>query len=101
MEIKKQFKNSLLGREEIEFLIKENVAPSKEDLKKKLAEKFKKPENSIVIKTIYGNFGKREFLVNVFIYDSEEQKNKIEPKIKSKEKASSAPKTPQEMLEGK
>jgi len=102
MEIKSQIKNPLLGREEIEFLAKEEATPSKESLKLKIAEKFKKPETHIVVKSVYGNFGKKEFLVKTFIYDSEEQKNKIEPKIKGKGKAaSSGPKTVQEMAEGK
>jgi len=101
MEIKKEIKNLLLGREEIEFKISSNSTPSKLDLAKQLAEKIKKSESLVVIKNVKGNFGRKDVLVKAFVYYSEKDKDKFELKSKDKKTVSSEPKTPQEMLEAK
>jgi ribosomal protein S24E len=101
MEILKQFRNSLFGRDEIALKVTSVSSPSKADLTKQLGEKLKKEENLIVVKEVQGNFGRREFSVKAFVYHSEDEKEQFEPKQKKKAGSSGGAKTPQEMLEGK
>lgn len=72
--ILQQKKNPLLHREEIILEIKSEENPKFEDVKDSL----KKEKNLVVVKKIEGNFGRHSFNAQVFVYDSEEAKNKIE-----------------------
>ncbi len=84
MEIKKDFKNDLLKRREIQFSIESEKNPGFEESKSKITEKFKVEADNIAVKSIKNNFGTRTFLVDAFIYDSKESKERLEPKAKVK-----------------
>ncbi|MBU2576235.1 MAG: hypothetical protein KKF50_00760 [Nanoarchaeota archaeon] len=70
----KQEKNPFLEREEIVMEISSETAPSFEDVKTVLG----KDANLTVVKRIDGNFGKQTFTAEIFVYDNEEAKSKIE-----------------------
>lgn len=85
-EILNERKNDLFGRKEVEVSVEVNSTPTHEDAQKIITEKLSTPLENVTIKKIENRFGSNNFLVKAFIYDSEEQKNKIEPKPKTKKK---------------
>ena len=87
MKIVKDFSNSLLKRREIEIVLDSESNPNFNEMKKKIVGKFEVPEERVVVKKIDGCFGRREFIVDVFIYYDEASKKAIEPKKKEKKKA--------------
>lgn len=83
--VKKKESNLLLSREEIEAIINvSDATPSFAEVKKELSSKIGKPEELTVIKSIYQQFGSDEAKVSAFVYDSKENLDKIEPKLKVK-----------------
>ena len=72
--ILKQEKNPFLQREEYQIEIESETNPCFEDVQKFL----KKDEKVTVIKKIIGNSGRSIFVSEVFVYDSEEDKKKVE-----------------------
>ncbi|MEK6928946.1 MAG: hypothetical protein AABW65_03260 [Nanoarchaeota archaeon] len=80
----KDIRNNLLKRKEIQFKINSNSNPGFSNSLKIIAEKFKAKEENIVIKAVRNKFGENNFLIDAFIYDSVQDKEKIEPKIKIK-----------------
>lgn len=84
MNIKNDFSNELLKRREISAVVEAEANPGFEKAKKDIAEHFKIDENLIAIKSLKGNFGAYSFLIDAFIYKTEEDKNKIELKEKVK-----------------
>jgi len=87
MEIKRDFRNDLLKRKEIEVLLSEKGNPGFANCQKILASELKALEEVIVVRNVKNNFGSNEFLVDAFIYDSKEDLESIEPKKKEKKKA--------------
>ncbi|MCH8945785.1 MAG: hypothetical protein IIA85_02590 [Nanoarchaeota archaeon] len=85
-EILSERKNALFGRNEIEISLESKISPSHEEVQKLVSEKISSPIENFAIKKIANRFGSNTFLVKVFVYDSEEQKNKIEPKLKAAKK---------------
>ncbi len=84
METIKKFENKLLKRQEVEVTFENQSNPGFDDARKRLAEEFKVPEENIAVRAVRGNFGRNVFLVEAFIYDSKEDKERIEPKPKVK-----------------
>ncbi|MCX8158794.1 MAG: 30S ribosomal protein S24e [Candidatus Pacearchaeota archaeon] len=89
-DIIKDFKNDLLKRREVKVVIKESKNPGFERALKIIAEQFNANEENIVIKELKSKFGRDTFLIDAFIYDSVEDKNRIEPKKKEKKKSEGA-----------
>ncbi len=87
MEIIQQSRNDLLKRNEIKGIIKSNGNLGYENAMKTVVEKLKAAEENIVLKNVKSKFGRDTFLVEALIYDSVEDKEKIEPKKKEKKKA--------------
>lgn len=87
MKIVKDTQNNLMKRREIEFWYDVESNPGFEGAKKKVLEEFGVSEDVVVVKAVRSEFGKNEFFVDVFVYDSVEDKNKIEPKPKIKKGA--------------
>jgi len=54
---------------------------------KTVVEQMKAAEENVVIKNVKSKFGRDTFLIEALIYDSVEDKMKIEPKVKEKKKA--------------
>lgn len=84
MNIVKEFKNNLLKRKEIEIIGSYESNPGFEKTKKDIATHFKISEELIVVKNVKSSFGSNEFLISAFIYNSNNDKEKIEPKKKEK-----------------
>ena len=78
MEVKRDFRNDLLKRRELELVMEADSNPGFENSKKAIVEEFKSPEENIVVKSIMGSFGSNKFSIEAFIYDSVEDKEKIE-----------------------
>ena len=76
--------NVLLKRKEIRFVVKEQSNPGFEKVKSILVEKLKVSPEVVAIKKIKNNFGTHEFVVKAFVYNSEKDRLKIEPKVKEK-----------------
>lgn len=70
--------NPLFNRKEIEGIMKADKTPSYSDVMNLIADKYSVKLETIKVKEIKGKFGIREFNVKVNIYDSEEDKKKIE-----------------------
>lgn len=82
-----QFKNSLLKRTEIEYLVEASQNPGFQKATELVSEKLKVQPENIAIKAVRGNFGKNQFIIEAFVYESVADKEKIEPKKKEKKKA--------------
>lgn len=75
MEIKKEMRNELLKRQEIEVVIESEKNPSFNEARKTIAEKYAKPEENVDVYSIMGKFGRKKFDVKAYIYDT---KNDLE-----------------------
>lgn len=75
MEVKKDIKNDLLGRREVHGLVTSDKTPSFAEISKKMSEKFKAPEDQIMVENVKGKFGRNTFLVKASIYNSKELKD--------------------------
>lgn len=82
--------NPLFKRKEVQLNIEADVTPSKKEVAKILAEKFKTQEENIVIKKIHGKFGSKNFKVTAHIYASREDKDKVAEKDKKSKIPSSS-----------
>lgn len=89
--------NLLFNRKEIFFEVQADITPSRLETSKFFSKKFSVPIENIKIKSINGKFGSNTFSGSVFIYNSEEDKNKVEIKKKKDEKMKEAlkPKEPE------
>lgn len=74
--------NPLFNRKEVVFEVQAKITPSRTEVEKLISEKFSTQAGNIKIKEIHGKFGSNNFNITSFIYKSEEDKNKIEPKTK-------------------
>lgn len=82
--------NPLFNRKEISFEVQANITPSRLETSKFFSEKFSVPVENIKIKIIKGKFGSNIFSGSVFIYNSEEDKNRVEIKKKKDKKMEEA-----------
>ncbi len=86
MEILNQSRNELLKRSEVKGIVKSVGNFGFENAMKTIVEKMKAAEENVVIKNVKSKFGRDTFLIEAFIYDSAEDKMKIEQKAKEKKK---------------
>ena len=70
MEVKKNIKNDLFGRKEIEIILTAEKTPSFAEISKMLSEHFKAAEDEIMVENVKGMFGRNTFLIKACIYDS-------------------------------
>lgn len=75
MEIKKDFKNELLQRREVQILAECPKTPSFAEVSKTVSEKFKAPEENIMVENVTGKYGRNTFLLQASIYDTKELKD--------------------------
>lgn len=80
-------KNDLLKRREVVVEITVNKTPSFLEMQQQLSEKLKATSEVIAVKSIKGEFGNSGFNVEAFVYNSEADKKKFEPKVKVKKAA--------------
>jgi len=96
METKTNIRNELFKRNEISFKIDAEKTPSFEEMKKKIAEQLKKPEENIDVHSIKGHFGLKQFNVSAYVYDSQEDLKKSEQKKKDKKEPAKKPEEKEE-----
>ncbi|RMD66116.1 hypothetical protein D6817_04770 [Candidatus Pacearchaeota archaeon] len=85
MKILSDLRNELLKRREIVVSFVSESNPGFANSLKKIVGEFNVPEENVVVRSVRNNFGTREFVVEAFIYDSPQDKERIEPKKKKKE----------------
>ena len=81
MKIFSEFSNELLNRREIVAEMDFEKNPGFENAKKEIANHFKANEELIVMKSLKGKFGSDSFLIDAFVYDSVEDKEKIDEAV--------------------
>ena len=84
MNVLKEFENNLLKRNEVLVSEEYEVNPGIEKVTEEISKKFNADKEQIVVRRIISEFGKHLFKIEAFIYDSVEDKLKVEPKPKEK-----------------
>jgi ribosomal protein S24E len=77
-------RNELLKRREIEVVVEKSENPGFEKIKEDLAAHFKEEVDKIVVNNVYSKFGSGFFHIKAMIYDSKEDRERIEPKVRVK-----------------
>jgi ribosomal protein S24E len=92
MEIKveNKIKQNLFDREEIVLKITNTLTPSKAQIKEEVSKMTKKPQENIVIKKIAQEFGKKEVIVNVYVYNDAALIKRYQRKPRKKKGAQAA-----------
>lgn len=95
MEIIKEKDMKLLSRKRVVLMIdNEGATPSRQELIKQVAAKFKVKEELVVIKHIYQQFGKKKTKLMVHIYNDKKKKDVFEHKsLLKKHEKKAEPKT--------
>ncbi len=83
----KEFRNDLLKRKEIQFLVEAPKNPGFAQVQNDCAHHFKVEADRVAVKKISSSFGSDKFMAEVFIYDTVADKEKGEPKPKPKKEA--------------
>ena len=99
MEIIKDIRNDLLKRQWVNLSLEAEKNPNFDEIKKQVAEKFKKPEENIDVYNIKGSFGSNKFKIDAYIYDSKEDLEKATPKVKKKKTEKEKPEKEEEKEE--
>ncbi len=84
MKTVKEVKNELLKRKELLFSFEAERNPGFEASKKIIVEKLKVAPENVAVRSVRGNFGSKEFVVEAFVYENAKDKELIEPKVKPK-----------------
>jgi len=92
LKILKERENPLFNRKEIEISIEANVAPRRSEAEEFIAKEFSTANENVKIKKIKGRFGSNSFIITANIYNSKEDKDKVEPKKKVKKETKSGEK---------
>ena len=82
LNITEEKQNPLFDRKEIKAEIEAEITPNREGVLKMLSEKFSIKQENIKIKSILGKFGSRIFTIQANIYNSKQEKDKMEIKKK-------------------
>tara|TARA_Y100000310_G_scaffold288212_1_gene313671 strand:+ start:13521 stop:14057 length:537 start_codon:yes stop_codon:yes gene_type:complete len=87
MELKSNTRNDLFKRDEVSYELESEKNPGFDEIRKKVSENIKKPEENINVYNIKGNFGSKLFKVDAYVYDSADDLNKAEQKTQKQRKA--------------
>lgn len=90
MKITKESRNNLLKRKEVVFVLESEKNPGFSVVKEKVVHGFKTHDDHVAIKSIKNNFGTHQFVIEAFVYDTKEDKERIEPRVKPKKAAPGA-----------
>ena len=82
----KKMNNKLLKRDEITAILVEQGNPGLNKARSLLATELKVVEELISLKAVRSKFGSNEFTIEAFVYDSIEDKQRIEPQPKAAQK---------------
>ena len=86
MKVIDDVRNDLLNRREIKAVISSRGNPGFAEAGKMVAESLKAVDDNIVVRNVLSKFGRDSFLIDAYVYDSVDHKNRIEPKKKEKKK---------------
>ncbi|MEK6825840.1 MAG: hypothetical protein AABY00_03575 [Nanoarchaeota archaeon] len=86
----KQIHNTLFKRKEIEYTIEADSNPGFAKATELVATELKVAPETVALKAVRGNFGTNTFLIEAFVYNSQADKEKTEPKKKVKKEAEGA-----------
>jgi len=86
MKTVKEFKNNLMKRREVVLDCEYDSNPGKEKVSQDVASQFKSSPECVVVRKIGSSFGTNSFVIDSFVYDSVEDKDRIERKKKEKKK---------------
>jgi len=84
MKITSDFRNDLLKRREVGFVMDSGSNPGLEEVREMVASEMKSDGERIIVKALRSNFGSGEFLIEALVYDTLEDRERIEPKKKVK-----------------
>jgi ribosomal protein S24E len=87
MEIKKDIKNEIMQRREIQAVAESGKTPSFAEASKMVSEQFKSPEENIMVENVKGKFGRSTFLIKASIYDTKELKDESFKRLTKPKKA--------------
>jgi ribosomal protein S24E len=91
MEVKKDIKNDLMQRRELELVLDFDKNPSFADATRLIAQDFKANEDQIMVENVLGKFGRKTFLIKAAIYNTKELKDEsVKRLIKPKKDAAVA-----------
>ena len=62
-----------------------NSTPSNDNVRKAIASELKADEKLVIVKHIYTSFGSSEASIEAYVYNTEEDLKRIEPKQKKKD----------------
>ena len=82
-----QRENPLFNRKEAEIMIEASVAPKMSEAEAFIAKEFSTNSDNVKIRKIKGRFGSKNFIITANIYNSKEDKDKIEKKTKKDKKS--------------
>ena len=85
----KEEAKKFLGRKELVLKGKADVTPSKAELKETIAKMTSSPAEMVIVKKVNQQFGRKDFEVEAYIYESEKFLKEFE---KEKKKKAEAPK---------
>jgi ribosomal protein S24E len=87
MEVKKDIRNELFGRREVQLIVEAGKTPSFAEAAKIVGDKFKSEEDSIMVEKVGGKFGRSTFLISASIYDNKELKEEAFKRLTKAKKA--------------
>jgi len=70
--------NFLLNRKEVKVLVDSKKNPTYKEAEEILIKEFDSSNDCIVVRRVKGKFGRNTFLISGFVYNSKEDKEKIE-----------------------
>lgn len=76
--------NPLLGRHEVMVSFESIGSPSKLIASGEVAKKHGVDAEKVVVRNVKNSYGSQTFIIDAFIYDSVETRDKVEPKIRVK-----------------
>ena len=82
MKIETKTHNKLLKRHEVSAVLESQGNPGFAKAATSVAELTKATEDRIVVKNVSSRFGRNTFTIDALVYDSVEDKARIEPKIR-------------------
>ena len=91
MDIKKDNKNELMNRREIQAVVTSDKTPSFAEVSKMVGDKFKADDDQIMVEKVGGKFGKGTFLIEADIYDTKELKDESVKRLIKPKKGAAAP----------
>jgi len=91
MDVKKNIRNDLMKRQEFVAELESEKNPNFSEVRKLIAEESGKPEENVDVRGVNGNFGKKVFTIDAYIYDSKEDLDNMKKlEITSKERKEGA-----------